>query len=254
MTEFVKARQLTAAELQQYRQDGYLVLPGFVDTARLEPVINEIYAVLEHESGLSRDELSEATDHTTRLRQSQAYLRGSLLDELINSENTRSVANQLIGGPAVRYNPFTAYKGRGGGVFDFHQDNNYTQHRPALGSLNIWVALTDMSVENGCLRMQAGSHTKGVLAWADAGDGVHRKLAIEPEDVTPLCMKAGDAVAFTRLTVHGSGPNLSDQPRIAYALQYHRDDVEFLDVADGRWKLLAAHPRFQTPPLEVLPG
>ncbi len=254
MTEFVRARELTEAELQQYREDGYLVLPEFLETAKIEAAIEEVYQILEHETGLSRDALAIANAHADRLRQSQAYLRGSLIDALINSKNTRSIAGQLIGGEAIRYNPFTAFKGRGGAQFDFHQDNNYTQHRPALGSLNIWVALTDMSEENGCLRMEPGSHNKGVLDWADAGDAVHRKLAVEPEQTTPLVMKAGDAVAFTRLTVHGSGPNLSDEPRIAYALQYHRDDVEFIDARDGAWKLLTEHPRFQTPPLEALPG
>jgi hypothetical protein len=33
--------------------------------------------------------------------------------------------------------------GGGGGTFPFHQDKNYTNHDPALGSINIWVALVD---------------------------------------------------------------------------------------------------------------
>jgi 2-oxoglutarate-dependent dioxygenase len=63
-------------------------------------------------------------------------------------------------------------------------------------------------------------------------------------------MRAGDAVAFTRWTVHGSGPNHTSEPRVAYALQYHRQDVKWLD--GGEWKLLVDTPRFSTPPSDKL--
>ncbi|GGD11919.1 phytanoyl-CoA dioxygenase family protein [Aquisalinus flavus] len=250
----VKQRQLSENEIQKYKDDGYLVLPEFIDRARIDALVDEIYAALHHETGLSRAELGIATSNADRLRQTQAYLRGSLLDELINGEGTKSVASQLIGGPAVPYNPFTAYKGCSGGQFDFHQDNNYTRHEPALGSINIWVALTDMTPENGCLRVEPQSHKKGVLGSIDAGDNVHRKLAHDPDHYEALSMRAGDAVAFTRLTVHGSGPNTTDTPRIAYALQYHRDDVEYLDMKDNAWKLLVDNPRFQIAPMDIFQG
>lgn len=252
MAQVVHDRIIAPAEREAYALDGFLVIPGLVNQAALDPLREEIFAILMAETGLSREELCEARSHDERLRQSQAYLRGSMIDALINGDEMRSVASQLIGGPAVRYNPFTALKGRGGGTFDFHQDNNYTQHRPALGSLNIWVALVDMTEDNGCLRMVPGSHEGGTLAAVDAGDGVHRKLSTDVEAAVPLVMNAGDAVAFTRLTVHGSGPNRSDAPRIAYALQYHRDDVEFLDEGSREWRKLTDFPRFQTPPLDCL--
>lgn len=252
MVQVVHDRIIAPSEHDAYAQDGFLVIEGLINEAALEPLREEVFTILMAETGLSREELCEARSHDERLRQSQAYLRGSMIDALINGEQMRSVASQLIGGPAVRYNPFTALKGRGGGTFDFHQDNNYTQHRPALGSLNIWVALVDMTEENGCLMMVPGSHAAGTLAAVDAGDGVHRKLSAEIEAAVPLTMKAGDAVAFTRLTVHGSGPNRSNAPRIAYALQYHRDDVQFLDEASGDWRKLIDSPRFQTPPLDRL--
>jgi len=77
-------------------------------------------------------------------------------------------------------------------------------------------------------------------------------VAEAPEQIVPIRMRAGDAVAFTRWTIHGSGPNTTDEPRVAYALQYHRRDVRYADPQTGEWKDLVTDPRWQTEPLERL--
>ncbi len=251
--EIVKPLQLTDGELHFYQKYGYLVIPGLVNAPAVTTLRDEVLAVLEA-NGMSRAQMDQATDTADKLRQNPQYLAGSALDELINGTNMLAIVSQLVGGRAVRYLPFTALKaGGGGGQFHFHQDNNYTQHDPALGSINVWVALVDMTPENGCLQMVPESHRAGVLDWVNAGDGdTHRKVAIDPKEFLPLRMNAGDAVAFTRLTVHGSGPNNTDRARVAYALQYHREDVKFYDAGDETWKLLVESPRFQTPPVAKL--
>lgn len=38
-------------------------------------------------------------------------------------------------------------------------------------------------------------------------------------------MNAGDAIAFSRLTLHGSGPNTTKAARVAYAVRFHRNHV-----------------------------
>ena len=245
---------LTAAEVTFYNDQGFLPLPNFVRGGAVGALRDEVKEVLAAH-GLDEARLRKASEAGDKLRQNHQYLAGSLLDELINGERTRAVAGRLVGGEAIRYLPFTAVKaGGGGGTFDYHQDNNYTPHDPATGSLNIWVALVDMSPENGCLQVVPGSHKHGQLESEDVGDG-HRGLKVDPETLLPVRMRAGDAVAFTRWTVHGSGPNTTDQPRWAYALQYHRPDVRWRpkNAGDGEgWKLLVEEKRFDIEPVERL--
>jgi 2-oxoglutarate-dependent dioxygenase len=138
-----------------------------------------------------------------------------------------SIASQLLGGPSSLYMPFSAVKnGGGGGRFHFHQDNQYTRFRDGMLGINLWTALSDTSPENGCLEVVPRSHARGTLEGKESGDGdAHRRVLTDPENFLPLRMRAGDCVAFTRLTVHGSGPNKTAAPRFAYALQYHRDDA-----------------------------
>ena len=244
---------LTPAELRFYQEEGYLPLPGFVRADAVAKLYDETFDALEA-NGVTRASLSKATTTADKLRQCSQYLPGSALDELINSQASLSVASQLIGGPAHRYLPFTAVKAAGGGGrFDFHQDNNYTNHDPALGSINIWVALVDMTPENGCLMIVPRSHLKGQLASHNSTDGDgHQATEVDPMTTLPIRMRAGDAVAFTRWTVHGSGANTTDKPRAAYALQYHREDVKWLDKKTGQWKPLLGNPVLSTAPVPKL--
>ena len=245
---------LTAAEITFYNDQGFLPLPNLVRKEKIEALRDEVKQVLAA-NGIDEQRLRKASGSADKLRQNHQYLAGSLLDELINGERTRAVAGRLIGGEAIRYLPFTAVKaGGGGGTFDYHQDNNYTPHDPATGSLNIWVALVDMSPANGCLQVVPNSHKHGQLDSVDVGDG-HRGIKVDPDKLLPVRMRAGDAVAFTRWTVHGSGPNTTDEPRWAYALQYHRPDVRWRarDAADDEpWKLLVEEKRFDIEPIERL--
>ena len=105
-----------------------------------------------------------------------------------------------------------------------------------------------MDLTNGCLQVVSGSHRAGTLDAVESGDGdAHRKIEWEPEDFLPLTMAPGDCVAFSRLTIHGSGVNCAAEPRVAYAIQFHREDVNAL--IGGEWKKLAQHPRWHVDPV-----
>jgi 2-oxoglutarate-dependent dioxygenase len=246
--------KITEAELRFYRTQGYLPLAGLVDGSMVEALRAEVYEVLDVVQGLSHERLSQSRETADKLRQCSQYRAGSRLDRLINGAETLSVASQLTGGPAHVYLPFTAVKAAGGGgQFHFHQDNNYTRHEPAVGSINIWVALVDMTPENGCLMVVPGSHLRGQVPSRNSDDGdTHQQIDVDVHERFPVRLRAGDAVAFTRWTVHGSGPNLTAEPRVAYALQYHREDVTYCDPQTGAWKRLLDNPRWKTLPVPRL--
>ena len=247
----VSQMNLTDSEVRFYNQEGYLPLPGFVRAEAVAGLRQEVFDVLEA-NGILPERLRHASSSADKLRQMSQYLVGSKLDALINGSETLAIAGRLIGGRACRYLPFTAVKsGGGGGMFDFHQDNNYTIHEPALGSINIWVALVDMTPENGCLQIIPRSHLKGQInsRGSDDGDG-HQRIDVAMIDCMPMRMRAGDAVAFTRWTVHGSGPNQTAEARVAYALQYHREDVKWRD--GDQWRPLVETPKWATPPVSKL--
>ena len=252
-TSLVNEMSLTDSEVAFYKNEGYLCLPGLIQSQAVQIIRDEIFEVLDA-NGVSREMLSAATTQADKLRQCSQYLAGSMLDDLINGAAIKAVASRLLEGDAHVYLPFSAVKSAGGGgMFHFHQDNNYTSHEPAMGSINIWVALVDMTPVNGCLQVVPRSHVNGQLQSRNSDDGdTHQQLDVDPMQCLPIRMRAGDAIAFTRWTVHGSGPNVTDVPRVAYALQFHRSDVKWFDQDIDQWKLLVDSPRFATPPVEKL--
>lgn len=230
-TDPVAARQITDEELRSYREQGYLVLRGLIAREHAEALRGEVMAIMDA-MGMGM----------TKLYQTHQYLRDSNLDRYIHSANLRSVASQLMEGPATVYLPFTAVKSaNGGGRFHFHQDNQYTRFDGP--GINLWMALTAMNKANGCLQVIPGSHTHGTLESELSGDGDHhKKIKWEPEDFRSIELQPGDCIAFTRLTVHGSGPNSSNEHRVAFAVQFHRDDVRAF--FDEGWWLLKERPRW----------
>ncbi|MGA7304002.1 MAG: phytanoyl-CoA dioxygenase family protein, partial [Rhodothermales bacterium] len=96
------------------------------------------------------------------------------------------------------------------------------------------------------------SHLHGTLPAVPSPDGDQHKTVVEvPKDVIPILMNPGDCVAFSRLTVHGSGANTTDDHRVAYAVQFHRSDVRARRPGE-EWTLLKDHPRWEVRPVEVI--
>jgi 2-oxoglutarate-dependent dioxygenase len=240
-------------EITFYQREGYLLLPGLLDESTAETLREEVLDIVRLACGLTDDDFAGRAEKKHALVQTGQYLAKSTLDHFINSPQVLALASQLLAGPATLYMPFTAVKsGGGGGRFSFHQDNQYTRYTDGLLGINIWFALTPMSPENGGLQVCPRSHLRGTLE-SEAVDGGHRKTKIEPADFLPLRMRPGDAVAFSRLTVHGSGVNSTSGPRAAYALQFHRNDA--MAIWDNKEpRLLKGANRWQTGPVEkILP-
>lgn len=222
-------------DLARWRADGFLVLRGLVPPAAAAAMHDEVMELMRA-VGLG----------VTKLRQTGDYRAGSLLDAYINGRGLRTVASRLLKGSAHLYMPFTAVKSVGGGAFGFHQDNQYT---PLDGpALNLWTALMPIGDAEGGLRLVPGSHAAGTLPSRPQEDGGHRQVLADPDRWVVPDLAPGDCVAFTRLTVHGSGPNRGALPRVAYAVQFAREDVRaFFDDA---WELLTVRPRWRREPTE----
>ena len=233
-------KNLTSNEVNFFYNEGYLLFPGLLSEKDAVALQNEVIEIM-NVIGLEN----------SKLRQTTQYLRGGNLDKLVNDSKLKKLASELLGGDSSVYMPFTAVKSaNGGGRFHFHQDNQYTQFdKPGL---NFWFALTDMSPENGCLQIIPESHKNGTLESDSSGDGDnHKKIKWEPENFLPISMRKGDCVVFTRLTIHGSGPNLSNSPRVAYAIQFHRDDVR-AKWEGNEWVLLKEKPRWNVNPVDKI--
>jgi len=101
----------------------------------------------------------------------------------------------------------------------WHQDSGYGRLDPPE-DLTVFFALTDMTEENGCLQVVPGSHRSGLHAHDASGINPVLQETAPRGDAIPVPLRAGEALAFSGLLIHGSGANRGSEARIAFYTRY----------------------------------
>lgn len=122
----------------------------------------------------------------------------------------------------------------------WHQDYHYWPMEPAINA-TAWVTLGFSLEENGCLKVIPGTHTtyiEHVATDAQASRFDH-KLDEKQYDVSKAIsmeMSPGQICFFNERTVHGSAPNLSNIPRVAFSLRFTIPEVRFAQETKEKHK------------------
>ena len=133
---------------------------------------------------------------------------------------------------------------------NWHQDSPYWPMEP-IGSLSAWVAVDDVTIENGCLHFIPKSHKFGKLepiALGKEGESVIEQTEekdYEIADSVSMEMPAGGVTFHHGCTFHYAGANRSHQPRRAFAIIYIPDYVFFTgrgDAAGAADEMIAGGP------------
>jgi non-haem Fe2+, alpha-ketoglutarate-dependent halogenase len=113
----------------------------------------------------------------------------------------------------------------------WHQDGTYSQlnSKPAPSA---WIALTDSSVENGCLRVVPGSHRAGKLSHTETyaddnllNHGEEIDVAVAEASARDMVLRPGEMSLHHVNLIHGSKPNRSGKKRIGFAVTYVTPEV-----------------------------
>jgi phytanoyl-CoA hydroxylase len=151
-------------------------------------------------------------------------------------------AAQLIGARQVRLLEDNAlYKDpRTGGELKWHQDFSYWPLAQP-NAATAWIALDDVTADNGAVQFAGGSHLLGERLPAVFGTGTTYLRDQRPASVKEMAdpgeaglpvqtmeMLAGEVSFHHSLTWHASGPNRTDRPRRAYVIRYAADGTIWL--------------------------
>lgn len=103
----------------------------------------------------------------------------------------------------------------------WHQDRGVTlESADQTQMITVWLAMTDATVENGCLQVIPGPQAQ-MLPHCSLGQTGIRKRYLPKRDPVPAPVKAGGAVIFHPMTPHASLANQSDGYRWSFDLRYN---------------------------------
>jgi len=112
-------------------------------------------------------------------------------------------------------------------VVTMHQDLTYWGMGEIDGLTTAWLALSPATKASGCMDVVSGSHKNPILPHEDTFDGNNLlsrgqeiRVDVAEEDKVSMELRPGEISFHHGLTIHGSGPNSSDDRRIGVAIRY----------------------------------
>lgn len=104
---------------------------------------------------------------------------------------------------------------------DWHQDKGVTlETADETEFVTVWLAITDATVENGCLQVVPGRQNH-LIPHCTLKQPLITERNLPQRKPLPLPVRAGGAVIFDPLTPHGSLANRSDGYRWSFDLRYN---------------------------------
>ncbi|MCG6122423.1 MAG: phytanoyl-CoA dioxygenase family protein [Microvirga sp.] len=217
-TEFDTHRAFPSLE-DDFAVNGVATLRGLLDPGAVDDVRRWLRAAVDEGGAISpgfEAEFEPGTDTPRKLRRlywnDEAFWRRVFADA-----HLPQLAERLVGAPVgLTFHAAFLKPAEVGTQVALHQDQALWKY-DYPNAVSIWIALTPAKRRNGCLIGCPGSHDRGEIAHVDIPDhpwhpGIDWRAEGLAEPV-PYELDPGDALVWHRNFVHGSGPNLSAEPR-----------------------------------------
>jgi Phytanoyl-CoA dioxygenase (PhyH) len=220
---------LSQDDLSFFRSNGYLAVRNITTLQDLSALRQTYERMFQNKTGLSDGnyfDLASSSADVKVLPQITDMVRYEpALRDTVLWKNIALVARQLLGPAAEYVFDQGIRKPPGGPATPWHQDYAYYDIFTRYHSLTFWIPLHDATVENGCMWFVPGSHLGPLLPHQtlDKNPRIHALEIADPDahrNAVARPIGAGDCTVHHWLTIHGTGPNVSDQPRLAYGLAF----------------------------------
>lgn len=240
-----------AEALARYDRDGFLVVRGAIPTDLAERALDELVtmaraddpncvttayegsfrAVLEAELGGSVDDTDAiavaeaiaripAERRAALVRKFMGFTRTHLvLRDVSNYRPLRDAIEEIAGEPTRLFQSMALVKPPGGREKPWHQDHAYFDLPIESRVCGVWIALGEVTEENGAMFMLPGGHRLGPIVHFRRRDWQICDTELTGKRPVALPMSRGDLVIFDAKIPHGTPTNRTGQQR--WALQYH---------------------------------
>lgn len=223
--------EVTAQDKQDFERDGYWISPKLIDDETIEKLRlahERIWASDFDGDGYPMHDIRIPENNTALRKHDNGWWINDEVKNLVTHPDLGRMSADLIGETSIRlwhdqiiYKPSASGQETMLGNVGWHQDYGFWRCSSTTNMVTVWIALQDTDLSNGGMRTILGSHKWGVVEGSAAFfdqdlDGLKQKFSKLGEwKDEPCILKAGQASFHHGLTFHGSGPNLSEQPRLS---------------------------------------
>ncbi|MDB5132053.1 MAG: phytanoyl-CoA dioxygenase PhyH [Mucilaginibacter sp.] len=237
--------KFTPAEVELYRQQGYIIIKGFCKPEE----VNKLYQTALEDKAMQNNALDLNDQSGKKTRLSLWFTPGNdVFGYLTRSEKMIGTVKQLLGSdaPVCHFHSKLMQKEpKVGGAWEWHQDYGYWYKNQFMFPdelISVMVALTEANKENGCLQVIKGSHKLGRVNHGFTGEQVGADMqmvdnALKTMELVYVELEPGDALVFHSNLLHRSEANLSDRPRWSVISCYSLQSNLAYNETSTSWKI-----------------
>ena len=210
--------------VSSYRRDGFAHIPS---------VLTEDEVDRYREAAARRYDADTGLAYAGRIFRQiiQVWKTDEVLRELTFNADLASIATQLAGVPLRLWHDQLLVKApHNGAKTEYHQDAPYWPHENSRHSLSAWIALTDVTVERGCMTFIPGQQDRHDIRAIDLTGGTDLFTAAPDliwEERVTIPLRAGDVTFHNGYTPHTANANDTDEFRWAQVNIYVDRDLTF---------------------------
>jgi len=230
---------LNKSQVDFYKENGYLIIDDFLSPEELENWRATVNSAVLERNGLKMPGKTVRIGEDDGINEDAAYFN-NVFDQLLNlwqtSKNVKQImlderigemAATLAGVDGIRiWHDQALIKRPWANPTSWHLDTPFWSFSDRR-ALSIWVALDDVTLENGCLFFIPGSHKKTTFENKGIGKNMGAIFDVYPEfkntKAQPAVIKAGSCTFHNGLTIHGAHANMTPGFRRAMTCVYMPD-------------------------------
>ncbi len=228
MTPGTTPAPLTPALVDDFRRDGFVVVPDLLEAGELAHFGAAVDAAVARRSRHDLRSLAQKSRYEQSFTQCQNLWEDCPdVRPLTFHPRLAETAARLLGVGAVRiWHDQALYKEAGGRETDPHQDQPYW---PIVetDTITAWIPFDGSTMDNGAMGYLPGSHRLGLREFVDifSGQGQDPLTRHELESLAPVWVEvpAGSVAFHHGLTFHLAKPNTTGTVRRVHTAIYFAD-------------------------------
>jgi len=228
------ATALSEVQRREWDEQGFTFVRGFASADTCAAMLGRVTEIVRTAASLEsvdpaivmfeQTEMPGAVHPEDRVAKVFKIHRDSVFETFAHDERLLDLVGDLLGPEIDVFLSQFIFKNPGAYGQPWHQDSLYFDFTPDH-QVGAWLAVSEATLENGCLWVLPGSHREPVHDHIpDQRPGsLHGYMEIVDHDMdgaVPVLMDPGDVLLFDSHLMHRSTDNESTGPRAAMVYHY----------------------------------